>query len=64
MPIWLPTYCSDMNPIERFWKHLKENACANRLFKKVQEVVDSVVNVLEEQNDMSSKHRLVFQDIC
>ena len=64
MPIWLPTYCSDMNPIERFWKHLKENACANRLFKEVQEVVDSVVNVLEEQNDMTSNNRLVFQDIC
>ena len=63
-PIWLPTYCSDLNPIERYWKHLKDNACANRLFSQVQEVVDSVVKVLDEQNDMTSTSRLVFQDIC
>jgi transposase len=64
VPIWLPTYCSDLNPIERFWKHLKDNACANRLFTQVQEVVDSVVKVLEEQNDSTSHSRLVFQNIC
>ncbi len=59
VPIWLPVYCSDLNPIERFWKHLKGTACANRLFKHVQEVVDSVVNVLENQNDLTSTTRLV-----
>lgn len=64
LPIWLPTYCSDLNPIERFWKHLKDNACANRLFSDIQEVVDSVVNVLTIQNDLTSNSRLVFQDIC
>ena len=21
MPVWLPPYCSDLNPIERFWRH-------------------------------------------
>lgn len=61
VPMWLPVYCSDLNPIERYWQHLKAKACANRLFEKVQEVVDSVVNVLESQNDLASKDRLVFQ---
>lgn len=61
VPMWLPVYCSDLNPIERYWKHLKENACANRLFKEVQEVVDSVVNVLNDQNDLISETRLLFQ---
>jgi transposase len=64
VPMWLPVYCSDLNPIERFWKHLKENACANQLFKEVQDVVDSVVKVLEDQNDLTSNNRIVFQDIC
>lgn len=64
VPMWLPTYCSDLNPIERFWKHLKDNACANRLFKDVQEVVDSVVNVLNDQNNLASTSRLVFQKTC
>jgi hypothetical protein len=31
MVIWLPPDCSDLNPIERFSRHLKDLACANRL---------------------------------
>lgn len=59
--MWLPTYCSDLNPIERFWKHLKDKACANRLFNDIQEVVDSVVKVLDTQNDFASSERFLFQ---
>lgn len=58
---WLPTYCSDLNPIERFWKHLKEQACANRLFEEMSEVVNSVVKVLLTQNDFASSERFLFQ---
>ena len=58
---WLPPYCSDLNPIERFWKHLKAQACANRLFQDISEVVDSVVNVLITQNDFDSSERFLFQ---
>lgn len=58
---WLPPYCSDLNPIERFWKHLKAKACANRLFHNIDEVVDSVVNVLITQNDFDSSERFLFQ---
>jgi hypothetical protein len=47
--------------IERFWKHLKDIACANRLFQDMGEVVDSVVNVLVTQNDFSSSERFLFQ---
>lgn len=58
---WLPPYCSDLNPIERFWKHLKGLACANRLFQDISEVVSSVVNVLVAQNDFVSSERFLFQ---
>ena len=58
---WLPAYCSDLNPIERFWKHLKDRACANRLFLDISEVVNSVVNVLTIQNDFNSSERFLFQ---
>ena len=58
---WLPPYCSELNPIERFWKHLKAKACANRLFQDIEEVVDSVVNVLDSQNDLESSERFLFQ---
>jgi len=48
--IWLPTYCSDLNPIERFWRHLKDLACANKLQDSIDEVVRVAERVLTEQN--------------
>ena len=60
MTVWLPPYCSDLNPIERFWKHLKDKACANRLFKQIQEVIDSVEKVLTIQNDLTHSDRFLF----
>lgn len=60
MTMWLPPYCSDLNPIERFWRHLKDKACANRLFKSIAEVVDSVDKVLTCQNDLTHPDRFLF----
>jgi putative transposase len=54
--IWLPPYCSDLNPIERFWRFLKDTACANRLEVCIQDVVSSAESVLSRQNDPSSAH--------
>lgn len=36
---WLPTYCSKLNPMERYWRHLKDLACANKLQDNINEVV-------------------------
>ena len=60
MTVWLPPYCSDLNPIERFWRHLKEQACANRLFKEMSEILDSVDKVLELQNNLNHSDRFLF----
>lgn len=57
---WLPPYCSELNPIERFWRHLKESACANRLFKEIKELLDSVDKVLSVQNDLLHPDRFLF----
>ena len=57
MVIWLPTYCSDLNPIERFWRHLKDLACANKLQKGIDDVMCSVNTILNEQNDPTSSLR-------
>lgn len=48
--VWLPPYCSTLNPIERYWKHLKEQVCINKLFATMQDLTDSVVNELTRQN--------------
>lgn len=48
--VWLPAYCSDLNPIERFWRHLKDLACANKLQDNISEVLKSAEHVMMEQN--------------
>ncbi len=55
--IWLPPYCSDLSPIERFWRFLKDTACANRLQACIQDVVTVAEGVLSRQNDPTYIHR-------
>ena len=50
MFVWLPPYCSDLNPIERYWRHLKDLACANKLQDNIEEVVKSAETIMTNQN--------------
>ena len=50
MIVWLPAYCTELNPIERFWRHLKDLACANQLWSSQEEVIEKVEQVLNQQN--------------
>jgi len=61
--IWLPPYCPELNLIERYWKHLKDLACANKLHDCMQEGVASVEYMLSQQNDPTSDLRLLFSKI-
>lgn len=55
--IWLPTYCSELNPIERYWRHLKDRACANKLQDNIEVVVRTAECALMEQNMPESVSR-------
>jgi len=55
--IWLPPYCSDLNPIERFWRYLKDLACANKLQDRIEDVMAAAETVLQQQNDPSASSR-------
>jgi putative transposase len=46
MVIFLPPYCFDLKPIERFWLHLKDIACANKLQIIIEEVVKAAVKIM------------------
>lgn len=61
--IWLPPYCPELNLIERYWKHLKDLACANKLHDCIEKVVASVEYMLSQQNDPASDLRLLFSKI-
>jgi transposase len=58
--LWLPPYSPDMNPIERFWKHLKANACANKLYQSLEQLVTGVFDLIACQNQTGHELRLSF----
>ena len=60
LPLFLPKYCSQLNPIERFWKHLKSLACANKLFLDMDALVAAVERILVQQNILQSDSRFMF----
>lgn len=53
---WLPKYCPQLNLIERFWRHLKDLACANKLDLSIDSLADRIRIILHNQN--SSDHVL------
>ena len=50
MIFWLPPYCPTLNPIERFWRHLKDTATANKLFLNVSALLDNLAKIIDAQN--------------
>jgi transposase len=58
--MWLPPYCSTLNPIERFWRHLKDTACVNKLFPSLDDLREVVERTLRTQNDAANPHRFSF----
>jgi transposase len=57
---WLPQYCPELNAIERFWRHLKQTAWANRLYTTVTALCQNVNRVLAQQNVSSFPERFTF----
>jgi transposase len=63
LPVWLPPYCPTLNPIERFWRHLKDTATANKLFLSSTALLDNLTLVLEAQNQPAHPLRLSFRKV-
>jgi transposase len=57
---WLPKYCSLLNPIERYWRHLKDTICVNKLFPSLSDLVEAVDHELTRQNELDNKARFSF----
>lgn len=57
---WLPKYCPNLNPIERFWRHLKDLACANKLDLIIDNLALRIDEVLSFQNSKEHPLKLSF----
>jgi transposase len=58
--VWLPKYCPFLNPIERFWLHLKTLAAANHLHYDLDDLTLAIAHVIHLQARPDSIHRLTF----
>jgi transposase len=58
--LWLPKYSPDMNPIERFWLHLKNQVYANRLFPSLSALQEHLHFWLSIQNSPNHPARFSF----
>jgi len=51
--IWLlPPYSPELNPVERLWKHIKQNVLHNRLYdtlKQLEKAVLDYFDIIDEQ---------------
>jgi hypothetical protein len=43
----LPPYSPELNPVERFWRYLKQNVVHNRLFESLEEIEKSLQTFLD-----------------
>ena len=59
---WLPPYCSTLNPIERYWRHLKDRVCINKLFPHMDDLVNAVDRELSAQNDPNNPDRFLLSN--
>ena len=57
---WLPPYCSTLNPIERFWRYLKDQVAANKLHPDMDTLLAAIEKQLARQNDTSNPSRFLF----
>lgn len=60
--IWLPKYCPYLNPIERFWLQLKNQASANQLHLSLDLLEATIMQIVEYQNTPGHPHRLNMKD--
>jgi len=60
--IWLPKYCPYLNPIERFWLHLKNLVSANQLHLDVGALEGAIAHAVDNQNTLGHPGRLELQD--
>lgn len=58
--VWLPKYCPFLNPIERFWLHLKNLVAANHLHPDLEHLTQAIAQVIQQQNHSHFQERLMF----
>jgi uncharacterized UPF0160 family protein len=49
--VFLPTYSPKLNPVERFWKHLRRQVTHNHFFQTMDRLMDAVTSFFRDMAD-------------
>ena len=49
----LPAYSSELNPIERLWKYIKDNTIKNNFFKNIDLLRENIGKFIKEKLNCS-----------
>lgn len=55
--IYLPPYAPNLNAIERYWRYMKDQVCAHKLYPSMDALRDAIVKELKRQNDPFNSYR-------
>lgn len=58
--VWLPPYCSTLNPIERYFRHLKDQVAINTPYPDLAALVAAAQRELLAQNDSANPDRFTL----
>jgi transposase len=57
-PIYLAPYSPELNPVERFWQHIKRYTIKNKIYETLDELEEAVCSFLKELKTQE------IRDIC
>lgn len=46
--VFLPPYCPELNPVERFWLHIKKELLRNKIYNSLDQLKDATCSLLKD----------------
>ena len=46
--VLLPPYCPELNPVEMWWKYIKNNTIKNKVFETLKNLEDKICDFIKE----------------
>jgi transposase len=56
--VYLPAYTPELNPVERFWQHLKSNTIKNKVYETIEALEEAICNFISQLT------RELIRNIC
>ena len=51
--VFLPPYCPELNPVERFWLHIKKELLRNKIYDSLDHLKDATCSLLKDTSPLT-----------